>query len=144
VDHQPTEQDGRRALRDHVLDRAWLARRRHGPVIDHAAMLRILDDREIVRYPVGLRFDSSELRAGEFAHAFQLSEQARGGFCLFVHPVFEARHDLLPLLIAYHLPAINYGDVAESEDCEAFGAALLGMDADEYYLRLCAAADSLK
>ncbi len=138
-----TEQDGRRALRDHLLEKAALARQRHGPVIDDAAIMRVLDDRDIVRYPMGIRFDAAGLETGEFAHAMPLGEHPREGFCLFVHPVFERQRDLWPLLIAYHIPPVNYGDIADAEDCERFGAALLGFDVEDYYSVLCEAADSL-
>lgn len=141
--HTPTEHDAKAGLRDHVLERARAARERHGPIIDDAAILRVLDDRTVVRYPTGVRFDASPLRAGEFAWAAPLGEHPKDGFCLFVHPIFERRRDLWPLLIAYHIPPINYGDIASAEDCEAFGAALLGLDVEAYYDELCALADAL-
>lgn len=138
-----TEGDGRRALRDHVLERAHLARAKHGPVIDADGIMKVLDDRTIVRYPVGVRFDTAGLKKGEIAHAEPLGEHPSAGFCLFVHPAFEARRDLWPLLMAYHIPPINYGDITEPDDCEAFGAALLGLGVEDYYQQLCAAADSI-
>ncbi len=138
-----TEQDGRRALRDHLLERAAMARERHGPVIDDAAILRVLNDRDIVRYPMGVRFDSNSLEPGEFAFAQALGDHPREGYCLFVHPVFEKRRDLWPLLISYYIPPVNYGDIADAEDCECFGAALLGLDQEDYYGMLCQAADSV-
>lgn len=136
-------EDGKRALRDHVVERAYVARRKHGPLIDYAAIQRVLDDREITRYPVGIRFDETALQPGEFAHIEPLGEHPRQGFCLFIHPSFQSRTDLLPALIAYYIPPVNYGDITESEDCEAFGAVLLSLDVDTYYDTLCAAADSV-
>ncbi|MFZ4576352.1 MAG: hypothetical protein ACOYN0_18355 [Phycisphaerales bacterium] len=138
-----TEQDGRLALRDHVLERAHLARTKHGPEIDYGAILRILDDRTVARYPVGVRFSADGLEPGEFAHAAQLGAHPKDGFCIFVHPSFEARRELWPLLIAYHIPPINYGDIAEPEDCEAFGAALLGLETEAYYAKLCELSDEV-
>ncbi len=143
MDHAPNEHDGRIALREHVLDRARRARERHGPVIDALSIIEILEDREIVRYPVGLRFDASGLQKGEFAHAEPLGEHPREGFCVWVHPAFEGRDDALPLIVAYHIPTVNYGDIVESADCEAFGATLLALDVEVYYQRLCALADSI-
>lgn len=143
MDNIPNEADGRRALRDHIIERALRAREKHGVPTDLACMLRILDDREIVRYPVGIRFDTAGLQPGEFAQAEQMTEHPKGGFCIFVHPSFESRSELLPLLIAYHIPPINYGDIAEPEDCEAFGATLLGLDPEAYYQQLCIIADAL-
>ncbi len=141
--HHPTEDDGKMALRDHVVERALIARQRYGPTIDHDAILKILDDRAIVRYPVGIRFDTEGLQPGEFAHAEPLAEHAKGGFCLFVHPALQSRAADIALAVAYHIPPINYGDIVEPEDCEAFGAALLGMERESYYQALCALADSL-
>lgn len=143
MDRRPTEEDGRLALRGHIRERAAMARARHGPRIDDAAILRILDDREVVRYPLGVRFDAAPLLPGEFAHAVALGEHPREGFCLFVHPAFEGRRDLWPLLFAYHIPPVNYGDIATAEDCELFGAVLLGIDQDEYYEALCRLSDSI-
>jgi hypothetical protein len=111
--------------------------------MDADAMLRILDDREIVRYPVGVRFDALELEPGEFANLVALGEHPRQGFCLFVHPSIELRRDLWPLVLAYYVPPVNYGEIADAEECELFGAALLGMDIEEYYERLCSLSDSL-
>lgn len=138
-----TERDGRVALSDHVLERARKARERYGPFIDDAKIMRILDDREIVRYPVGVRFDSTPLQSGEFAYAMPLGEHPRDGFCLFIHSSFVEQRDLWPALIAYHIPPINYGDIADAEDCELFGATLLGLDVNAYYMLLCEVADSI-
>lgn len=144
VESIPRERDGKRALRDHAIERAALARLKYGPCFDVAAITQLLDDRELVRYPVGLRFDATGLHRGEFAHAEPLADHPRGGFCIFLHPSLESRPDLIPLAVAYHIPAVNYGDITEASDCEAFGATLLGMGVDEYYSRLCAIADSLE
>jgi hypothetical protein len=140
---QLTEHDGRVALRDHILARTAAARTRHGAIIDAAGILRVLDDREIVRYPMGVRFDASPLRPGEFAHAIALGEHPSQGFCLFVHPSLEQQPRLWPLVIAYHIAPINYGDIADAEDCELFGASLLGLDVEAYYASLCGIADSI-
>ena len=139
----PSEHDGMRALRDHVLERARVARTKHGPAITAEVMTRLLADPQVVRYPVTVRFDALGLQPGEFAHAEQNGAHPRDGFTLFVHPSLQLRHEILPLVMAYHVPPINYGDIAEPEDCEAFGAALLNLPVAEYYRRLCEIADSL-
>ncbi len=140
---QLTERDGRVALGDHVLEKARVARERYGPFIDATAIMRILDDRDIVRYPVGIRFDAEPLHPGEFGYAMPLGEHPREGYCLFLHPAFEHQRELWPRLIAYHIPPINYGDIADSEDSELFGASLLGLTVDSYYRELCGIADSV-
>ncbi len=143
MEHRLTEQDGHRALRDHILEKATAARTAHGPMIDADAIMRVLDDRTVVRYPVGVRFDGAPLETGEFGQALPLGEHPSKGFCLFLHPMFEAMPEVWAMLIAYHIPPINYGDIAGPEDCEAFGATLVGMDVEEYYERLCELADSV-
>ena len=139
----PTEQDGRLALRDHIIDRAAEARGRHGPVIDADAIMRVLDDRRAVRFPVGVRFDAEPLEPGEFAWPMPLGEKPGEGFCLFIHPHFERRPEAWPLLISYHIPTVNYGEIVTAEDAEHFGATLLGMDVESYYSALCALADEI-
>lgn len=140
---QLTEHDGRIALKDHILARARAARARHGPEIDGPKILRMLNDREFVRYPLGVRFDAAALQPKEFAHAIPLGSHPGQGFCLFIHPAFEHRPDLWPLIIAYHIAPVNYGEIADAEDCELLGATLLGMDVEAYYQSLCELADSL-
>ncbi|MCC6678443.1 MAG: hypothetical protein IT436_15010 [Phycisphaerales bacterium] len=139
----PTEHDGRRALQDHILERAMAARAAHGPTMDDGAMRRVLADRSAVRYPAEVRFDAGLLQPGEFAHAVQLGEHPRQGFCLALHPALEDRPGLRPLAIAYHIAPINYGDIAGPEECELFGATLLGIHVDDYYRALCELADML-
>jgi len=133
---------GRLALRDHAAACAEDARRRYGRV-DYPAITTMLEDRKVVRYPTELRFSVAALVSGEFAYAEPLGERPSEGYRLWVHPYFEQRLDDLPRLIAYHIPAVNYGDVVTEEDAEVFAATLLGEDRDEYYERLCALADEL-
>ncbi len=141
--HRPTEADGKQALLDHLLEKAAIARTRYGPLIDADAIMRLLSDKELVRYPTGVRFDATGLNAGEFAFAMQLGEHPKNGYCILIHPSLEPRRDLWASVIAYQIPPINYGEVAAPEDCEQFGAALLGIDVDTYYDLLCEIADSM-
>lgn len=138
-----TEADGRRALQDHVADKAMEARLKYGLYIDAETIVAMLDDVEVVRYPTGLRFDGEALLPGEFAHAQPIDDHPSGGFCIFLHPWFEQMPDAWPLLIAYHVPSINYGDIATADDAELYGATLLGMDVDAYYNALCELVDSI-
>jgi hypothetical protein len=138
-----TERDGYEALRGHVVDKALAARKKHGPVIDADAIRRLLADPEVVRFPTTLAFDAGPLQAGEFAWAAPRGERPSAGFTLHVHPCFEADPEALPYLVAYHLPTINYLDVVTHREAELFGAALLGLEVEEYYQRLCAFAARL-
>lgn len=138
-----TEEDGRQALRNHIIEKAGAARVKYGFYIDYETICRMLDDPDVVRYPVGIRFDASLLEPGEFAYAQQLGESPSAGYCLFIHPYFENQQENLPLLIAYHIVDINYGEIATSAEAELFGATLLGLDVDAYYQALCELADSM-
>ena len=137
------EQEGRDALRGHAAASAHDARAHCGGRVDADAIVRLLDNRRFVRHPVGIRFDASGLEPGEFAFPMPLGEHPSGGFCLFIHPQFEQRPETWPLLISYHIPSINYGDIVTHEEAELYGSTLLGMDIDAYYQSLCALADEL-
>lgn len=139
----PTAEEAQQSLRDHVVTKAMDTRASRGGLIDRVEMMRLLDDRVVVRYPLGIRFDAEPLQSGEFACLESLGEHPSAGFCLFVHPSFENEDDLIPLLIAYYIPSVNYGDVVSHVEAELFGATLLGIAADEYYATLCSVADSL-
>ena len=142
-ENQLTAEDGYRALREHVVERARSARARYGPAIDASAIARMLADPEVVRFPTRLVFDSAPLLPGEFAHALALGERPSDGFALVVHPSLELDAGELPLAVAYHLVSINYLDVVTAHEAELFGATLLGLTLDEYYARLCSLADRL-
>lgn len=141
--HRPTDADGKQALLDHLTEKALIARARHGSLNDLESVLRLLGDRSVVRYPVVLGFGDAALREGEFAYAEPVGSRPSEGYRLWVHPWFEPRESSLALLVAYHIPVINYGEVVEAADCEAFGSALLGMDTEAYYRAVCALADSV-
>jgi len=138
-----TEQDARVALKDHLGDKAMDARLRHGMYIDADVIIKMLDDPAFVRYPVSLRFDDEMLDPGEFAMPITLGDHPSAGFCICIHPYFEQQPEAWPLLIAYHIPTINYGEIVSAEDAEHFGATLLGLDSETYYQAICELADSI-
>ncbi len=138
-----TEEAGYEALRGHVLEKALVARKKYGPEMDLAAMEALLADSDLVRFPTQIAFDPQFLLAGEFAWPRCNGERPGDGFTLYVHPHFQNRHRDLPYLIAYHIVAINYLDVATNEEAELFGAALFGMEVEEYYEKICGLADEL-
>lgn len=138
-----TEQDGQRALRDHVVGKALAAREACGRSIDFDSIVRLLENRSIVRFPLRLRFNAEPLFDGEFAVVSPCGDSPRDGFNLDIHPCFEGRRDVLPLLIAYHLVRVNYGDIVSHVEAELFGATLCGMDVDEYYETLCRLVDEM-
>ncbi|MGV6814632.1 MAG: hypothetical protein ACWA5W_06425 [Phycisphaerales bacterium] len=140
---QLTEHDARIALKDHLGDKAMNARLKNGMYIDAETIMKMLDDGEFVRYPVTVKFDAEHLEPGEFAMPFPLGDHPSAGYCLCIHPHFEQQPEAWPLLIAYHIPSINYGEIVSHEDAEHFGATLVGLDTDSYYQALCELADSI-
>jgi len=141
--HIPTAEEAQHSLRDHIITKATDARLRRGGLIDKQVMLQLLDDRSVVRYPLGVRFDAEPLQPGEFACLEPLGSHPSDGFCLYIHPTFETVDDLFPLLVAYYIPSVNYGEVASHTEAELFGATLNGIDVEEYYKILCSVADTV-
>ena len=72
-----------------------------------------------------------------------LGPRRADGFRLCLHPHFAPQRENWALLAAYHLPTINYGDLAGPEHAELFGATLLGLEVEAYYKALCELADSI-
>jgi len=140
---QLTEEDARESLQNHIQVKAGEARAKYGADIGYAEILEMLADREVVRYPVKTVFACDALQEGEFAFVQPIGTSPSEGFILHIHPAFENRKEDLPLLIAYQLVVINYGDIATGTDAELFGATLLGIEVDSYYERLCTLTDSL-
>lgn len=143
ADDRPNESEGRAALHEHLVDKAVSARLRHGLLVDAEAIQRILRDPETVRYPVTLVFDAAPLEPGEFAYPQPRGDHPSQGFRLAIHPFFRTRPDVWAMLVAYHIPTINYGEVAGPAEAELFGSALVGMEREEYYRSLCELADAL-
>lgn len=133
--------DGVAALRDHLLEKAALARSRCGGVVDADGLIRLLQDRQVVRHRTELVFDGNLLEPGEFAQAMPRGEGRSTGYRLVVHPALEQRPEQLLLALAYPLVRINYGRRVSDDEALLFGAALLGLSTDEYHQKLCELAD---
>lgn len=141
-----TPEQAKHAFQHHLVEKAIAARRRYGGAVDAVdadAIVAMLGDGETVRYPTTLIFDASPLQPHEFAYPQRIGFHASDGYALCVHPFFERQRASWPLLIAYHIPVINYGNVAEADDAELYGATLLGLDVEAYYDALCALADAM-
>ncbi|MBL4770449.1 MAG: hypothetical protein JKY61_04780 [Planctomycetes bacterium] len=138
-----TEQDGYEALQGHLAERAYQARQNYPDLANEAAVRRLLADPEVVRFPTAMIFDTKFLIPGEFAHAEPRGDKASDGFVLVVHPHFKERWEDLPYLVSYHIPSINYLDVATHREAELFGAILMGMEKEAYYKKICDLADEL-
>jgi len=138
-----TAEDGRAALRGHLVDKAHAARERHPVLHTPAGVEALLADRQVVRFPVSLTWSAAELLPGEFAWPRPRGERLADGYDLIVHPCFRDRPAVLSMLVAYHVPGMNYLDVAGREEAEIFGAALHGLSVDDYYRKLCALVDGM-
>ena len=142
VDQAVAEQ-AKQAFHEHLVEKATAARLKYGLYIDTDAVLQMLDDDAVVRYPTTVVFDASPLQPHEFAYPQPLGFHASDGYALCIHPSFRAQREILPLLIAYHIPVINYGSIVERDDAELYGATLLGLDVEAYYQALCELADAM-
>ncbi len=131
---------GRSALREHLLGVAAHARQTHGDLSAPAALAHLLGDRGVVRYPCTLAFDDGPVRPGTFA-TLTWHEGAGLKTATLVLSARLRGHPGLALVVAYHLPSVNYGRMPTADDALAFGACLLGLSEDEYYARLCALMD---
>jgi hypothetical protein len=139
-----TAQAARQSLNAHVAAKGAELRAKYGPAIGWRELLRILEDREVVRYPCQIVFDSGPLQPGEFAHPVAKGENPEDGFSMHVHPVFMTQLERVPYLVLYQLVLVNYGEFASADDAETFGAAALGLSRDDYYNALCELAGRLK
>lgn len=140
---QLTADDFKQSLNTHVASKGEEIREKYGPEIGWTELLRILDDRSVVRYPTEVVFDAEPLLEGEFAHAMPNSENPEDGFKVYVHPYFSLQLERVPHMVFYQLVRVNYGEFASPDDAEVFGASALGLAKDDYYHILCQAADEI-
>lgn len=131
------------SLNAHVAAKGAELHRKYGPSIGWPELLRILEDREVVRYPCTVVFDATPLQPGEFAFPLPLGERPEAGFVIHVHPHFSQQLAWVPWLVFYHLVVVNYGRFASANDAETFAATALGMDQEEYYRTICRLADEV-
>lgn len=131
------------AVSKHAIEKANEIRARYGPIIDYPAVLRILQDRKCIRYPVEIRFASDGIDPGLFAKTEPVSDNPDDGYVISLHRHFEDRPDVLPALILYQSVLVNYGDLATAEDAELFGSSVLGLERDTYYAQIATLTDAL-
>jgi hypothetical protein len=136
-----TPHDAQQSLHAHVTAKGDEIRAKYGPAIGWNELLRILEDRQCVRYPCEIVFDQRPLEAGELAYSLAKGARPEDGFTVYVHPLFRAKLERVSWLVLYQLVRVNYGAFASSEDAEVFGAHALGLDKESYYQALCEMAD---
>ena len=143
MSRQLTIDDGRQSLRAHVISKGEEIRAKYGAHVGYKELQQILEDRDFVRYPCELSFDSAPLLEGECAHPVAKTDRPEDGFVMHVHPYFAPQPERVPYLVLYQLVVVNYGDFASADDAEAFGASVLGLPQDEYYRILCQMVDEI-
>ncbi len=152
-----TPQELRESMNLHLRQKAQEIKDKYGDIVTFPVLLDILQDRKFVRYPVNIIYDSTRIEAGSFIRTeMTLSDrgdqpdedddyvkQADRRYDFVVHGYFEDKPDKLVPLILYHLPVVNYGDIATYEDAEVFASALMQMEQDDYYQLVCDLVDSI-
>ncbi len=132
---------GEDSLLNHLRHQAFQARERHGG-LRPGNLDAFLEDRECVRYPTRLALEYGGMGPHQFAHPDRdLQSEDQSARVLFLRPVLGKRPDYIALALSYMLPVINFGDIVDDEHCIEYGAALMGMDPEEYYDQICEIAD---
>ena len=132
---------GEQSLRDHLVAHAIVAHRKYAPLSEDK-LATLLRDPECLRYPTRLVFELGEMAGHQFAQPeVDDRDPTRNSRVLYLRPPLRERPDLLPLAVAYMIPVINYGDPIADEHCLLYGATLLGLTSEEYYIQMCALAD---
>ncbi len=157
MEEAPTPEEQRETMNLHLRHKAQEIIEKFGANITFNVLQDILQDRKSVRYPVNIIFDSTRVDAGLFLVTEMVltdlnrqasdddvyTKQADRHYDFFIHEHFEGHPEKLVPLILYHLPTVNYGDIATCEDAEIFGAALLQMEEDDYYQLVCDLVDGI-
>jgi len=151
-----TPQELRESMNFHLRQKAQEIIDKYGVINSLPVLLDVMSDSKFVRYPINIIYDSTRVDDGLFiATEMKLStqeqqsedsdyiKQADRSYDFYVHECFEGQPDKLLPLILYHLPSVNYGDIATFEDSEVFASALLQMSQDDYYQLVCDLADSI-
>jgi hypothetical protein len=136
-----TTEDARRALLAHAAATGALLGERAGSRVDYPRLLALLQDPDVVRFPVQVVFDSQPLHEYEVAYPLPAADDRTNGFIMYVRSDLATCPEDATAAILYALVVVNYGDAATGEVAEAFGAAALGVDPEVYYRTMCRIAD---
>jgi hypothetical protein len=133
----------RQALLAHAAATGTALHDRAGGRLDYPRLLALLEDPDVVRFPVHVVFDAQPLQGEEVAYPLPVEGDPTHGFTMYVHPHLERRPDDATAAILYALVVVNYGEAATGEVGEAFGAAALGLDWETYYRTVCRITDAI-
>ncbi len=157
MEEPATQQELRESMNLHLRQKAQEIIDKYGSGITFSVLQDILQDRKFVRYPVNIIYDSARIEAGLFIST-EMTLAAQGhrsdedddyvkqvdrSYDFIVHEFFKGQPDKLLPLVLYHLPTVNYGDIATYEDAEVFASALMQMEQDDYYQLVCDLVDAI-
>jgi len=138
-----SEAEAREALCAHARRTGCLIHERFGPAIDLATVERMLEDPDVVRFPVSLLYDGTALEGEEIAYPLPVEGDPLNGYTMYLHPALEGDPEGAVRAILYALVVVNYGAVADGAVGEAFGAAALGIEEEQYYEQICSLVDAI-
>lgn len=138
-----TMDDGRKALSDHAYEKALFIREKYGSVIDKLILEQILQDKDCVRFPARIEYNSQMIESGLFGTAKPVSDNPADGYNIYIHEYFSDKVGDLSALVLYHVVSINYGEFATRAEAELFGATVLGIETEYYYNLLCRLVDQI-
>lgn len=138
-----TLEDGKRALSDHIVDKACEIQNKYGLEINYDVLTQLIKDPDFVKFPAVIKFDNTKVDPGLFAVTEEDPDSKERAYIIYIHDFFKDRPEDLPMLVLYHIVTINYGDFAIAEDAELFAASVLAMDKEAYYEKLCAIVDQI-
>ncbi|MGD2062205.1 MAG: hypothetical protein PVF51_01340 [Nitrospirota bacterium] len=138
-----TAEVARQALLSHAAATGAMLRDRAGGGLDYPRLITLLQDPDVVRFPVHVVFDAQPLQGEELAYPLPVENDPTNGFTMYVHSQLATYLDDATAAILYAVVVVNYGDAATGEVAEAFGAAALGVDREAYYGTICRIADGI-
>jgi hypothetical protein len=136
-----TPEGARQAMIAHAAAIGAAIHHRLGGAPDYSRLVQLLEDPEAVRFPVQVVFDAGPLRGEELAYPLPTDGDASNGFTMYVHPALAGQTADTVAAVVYGLVVVNYGEAADGEVGEAFGAAVLGVDREAYSRTMCRIAD---
>ncbi len=141
--HVLTVEEGKKAFAHHVIEKALALREKYGPAFDERALEALLNDRDCVRYPTYVAFDSSKIERGFFSAVEAVPGSPANAHTVYLHETLRRRPQDIANALLYQLVVVNYGDIATREEAELFGSTALGLTQEEYYQQLCRLADEI-
>lgn len=135
-------QEAEQALHAHALEGAERVRRNLGGALCSQNLPEFLEADGCLRCPTELCFDEYDFEAHQFAEPEFITISGQQKCILHLRAKYETRAEDHPYLVAYMAACINYRDAATAALCEEYGAALLGLEVQTFYEKVCAIVDA--